>query len=141
MYKILVAVDGSSFSYKALEETKKIAKDTSGQVTVISIGDPEKLHPKIHSAKTTPIYKQIAENDSREVLNKAKEVFDDFDGFVDFVVKVGNAANEIIEYAEGNDFDLIVVGSRGRGAVSRTLLGSVSDKIVRHVNKSVLVVK
>lgn len=57
------------------------------------------------------------------------------------ILKRGDAASEIIEYAKGNQVDLIVCGSRGLGQVSGWLLGTVSRKLLHYANCSVLVVK
>jgi len=54
--------------------------------------------------------------------------FKDYPYEVNTVSKVGNAAVEITKYADENDIDLIVMESRGLGAVSRFMLGSVSSK-------------
>jgi nucleotide-binding universal stress UspA family protein len=53
----------------------------------------------------------------------------------------GNAADEIVAYADLIDADLIVVGSRGHGAVSSALLGSVSRSVLRHAACPVLVAR
>jgi nucleotide-binding universal stress UspA family protein len=52
----------------------------------------------------------------------------------------GAASEEIVRYADEGDFDLIVVGNSGKGALERFLLGSVSDKTVHHCQKPILVV-
>ena len=50
-------------------------------------------------------------------------------------------ADAIVEYAEKNGIDLIVIGNKGAGAVERFLIGSVSSKVVSHAPCSVMVVK
>lgn len=56
-----------------------------------------------------------------------------------FVVKVGDPGAEIIEYAEHNSIDLIVVSSHGRTGLSRFFLGSVAERVVRFAHCAVLV--
>lgn len=56
------------------------------------------------------------------------------------VLRCGDAATEILEYAESQDVDLIVTGSRGLSAVQGWLLGSVSRKLIYHSKCSVLVI-
>lgn len=53
----------------------------------------------------------------------------------------GHPAEKIINFAEDNNIDMIIVGSLGKGRYERTVLGSVSDKIVRHAKVPVLVVR
>ncbi|MFP8953358.1 universal stress protein [Natrialbaceae archaeon A-arb3/5] len=54
---------------------------------------------------------------------------------------VGNPAREVVEFAEDNDVDHIVIGSHGRAGISRVLLGSVAEKIVRRAPVPVTVVR
>lgn len=57
------------------------------------------------------------------------------------VLKAGNPTEEILDLAEGEGFEVIVVGNRGIGGARRFLMGSVSDRVVRHSSKPVLVVR
>ena len=56
-------------------------------------------------------------------------------------VRSGDYADEIIEAAESAGADMIVIGSRGLGPVKRTVLGSVSQKVLHHATQTVVVVK
>ena len=60
---------------------------------------------------------------------------------VDSVVNVGTPAPEILRYADVSDTDLLVVGARGLGTMSRLLLGSVSETVMRHAPCPVLIVR
>ena len=60
---------------------------------------------------------------------------------VERVTVVGHAFVEILQYASGNDIDLIVMGTHGRGAVKHMLLGSVAEKVVRKAPCPVLTVR
>jgi len=57
------------------------------------------------------------------------------------VIAEGDAAANINGYAEKEAFDLIVIGSRGLGRLKQALLGSVSNKVIHHAKRSVLIVK
>ncbi len=58
-----------------------------------------------------------------------------------YELRVGNIAHEILQVARDEDVSLIVIGSRGKGAVREVLLGSVSEAVVRRAPMPVLVVK
>ncbi|PSN13865.1 universal stress protein [filamentous cyanobacterium CCT1] len=60
---------------------------------------------------------------------------------IKFTVKIGNPSSEIIDYAEGNAIDLIVIPSRGRTGLSRFFLGSVAERVVRFARCPVLVLR
>ena len=60
---------------------------------------------------------------------------------VEPVILEGNPANEIVDFAEKNDIDLIVMGTQGKTGIQRFLIGSVAENVVRHSKKTVLVVK
>lgn len=55
-------------------------------------------------------------------------------------VEVGRPAHHLLEYADANDVDLVVMGTRGRGGLPRRLLGSVTDYVVTHAAVPVHVV-
>jgi nucleotide-binding universal stress UspA family protein len=60
---------------------------------------------------------------------------------VESVILEGNPANEIIDFAEKNDIDLIVVGTHEKTELQRFLVGSVAENVIRHSRKAVLIVK
>ena len=60
---------------------------------------------------------------------------------VESVILEGSPADEIVDFAEKNDIDLIVMGTQGKSAIERFLIGSVAENVVRHSKKSVLVVR
>lgn len=60
---------------------------------------------------------------------------------IDFVVKEGHAFQEILNLAESSDIDLIIMATHGRTGFEHILIGSVAEKVVRHSDRPVLVVK
>lgn len=77
---------------------------------------------------------------SELILNESLKVFDDFKGDVNTKLRKGNLADEILLEAE-EEYDLIILGSRGLGVFSRSFLGSVSNKVLNHTRMNVLVIK
>ncbi len=140
MKKILVATDGSKYSKKALLKAKQMATDIGSEVTVVSIVTfSDNLYSRNKAIKSE--LKKAEMEKSKHVLKEAEEIFSDFKGKFSTVYKIGDVVNEIIKLAEEGEYDLLIMGSRGMGAFSRTLLGSVSDKVIHHVNISVMIVK
>ncbi len=144
MKKILVATDGSEYSKKALLKAKQMATDLGSEVTALSVVTLDYNVGYTYSAQSLKLEKakEKAKMEGVEnVLKEAEEIFSDFKGEFSTVYKTGDPAGEIIKLAEEGDYDLLIMGSRGLGVFSRTLLGSVSDKVVHHVNVSVMIVK
>lgn len=141
MKKILVAIGGFDYSQKVLNEAKQLAQCLSTEVTIINVID---LSREERAYSKMSFYEEIKEGalkSSQELLTSAKEVFSDFNGSVDAVSKIGNSADEIINYAEIGSYDLIIMGSRSTGVFSRGQLGSVADKVVRYARVPVYIIK
>ena len=142
MKKILVATDGSEYSKKALLKAKQMATDLGSEVTALSVITRDYMSYESVQAINAEEARQKAKIEGVEnVLKEAEEIFSDFKGEFSTVYKTGDVVDEIIKFAEEGDYDLLIMGSRGLGVFSRTLLGSVSDKVIHHVNVSVMIVK
>lgn len=132
--RILVPVDGSDLSKKALEKALSLAKEFGSRVTILHVnenvpaswGFPGMEGIEIPEEKIKQQAEEYAENlldDYREISKKTGlEVHTD--------VIFGNPANEIIEASR--DFDLIVMGTHGRGGLLHLLIGGTAEKVVRH---------
>ena len=141
MKKILVAVDGSEYSKKALLKAKEIATVMGSEVAILNVVGPYKKDMYIDNIELDEAIGGIALKVSNDILKSSKEIFADFNGVVTTSHVSGDPAEKIINMAEEGNFDLVIMGSRGSGLFTRTLLGSVSNKVVHHVNTSVLIVK
>jgi len=127
--KILVAVDGSETAEKALEYAVQLAKKHKAKVTLLNVGES-----KIFGLKPE-VARKIGESILSDAAAKTK-------GFkLNTRLEFGNAAETIIEIAEKENYDLIVVGSRGLSSVKRFFLGSVSDDVSHHAKCSVLIAR
>ena len=138
--KIVLAFDSSADSEKALEWTMAFAKENKAEVHVASvmesvytpsfeeafnlsdINDLRKKHMIENAAKTEVLYKE------QNIASKS-------------VILEGHPAEEIINYAEKINADLIVCGTRGHGGFSAVLLGSIAHKLVTYATVPVLVIK
>lgn len=141
MKKILVAVDGSKNSDKALAEAKKIGTCLESHISVIYVMEDIMSHPYVHMQDYKGALDEAFKDQGTEVLERAKKELEDYNGEVEFLLKPGNPGNRILKVAEEGEYDLIVMGSRGLNAVSRVMIGSVSNKVVNRSDVSVLIVK
>jgi nucleotide-binding universal stress UspA family protein len=123
--KILVGVDGSEYAEKALKQAIEIAKKFAAEITVVNVYHVPTGH-----------------DTSQKILDKAKTILKDTEvEFKAISVLSPNTPRVITEMAKDEKFDLIVVGSRGIGAVHAWLIGSVCNKICYDSPVSVLIVK
>lgn len=142
MEKILVATDGSNNAIKALVKAKEMAKSSSAEITIITVVEEVTANPEL-----TIDYSDVQEEQEKlvetgeEILKESLKNLKDFNGEVDLKVLKGNSAEMIIREIEDNDYTMVVMGSRGLGTFSRTMLGSVSHKVLNHSKVDVLIVK
>jgi nucleotide-binding universal stress UspA family protein len=136
--KILVAYDGSAEADRALDWAAILARGTAGSsVTVISVVITLSAAPPITDAVDP--HESVAEH--RADLDRAVATLTEKGVAAEPVLKAGNPAEEIIDVADAGGFDVIVVGSRGKSAAARFLMGSVSERVVRHASRPVLVAR
>ena len=122
--KILVGLDGSDYSTWALMEAISIAKKFSGHVKVITV------------------YKQGKEDEASKIQMKAQQLLDEEQIDCELLSILGsNPSRALVESADQEKINLIVVGSRGLGSAAAFIMGSVSKQVVTKANCDVLVVK
>ena len=137
MKKVLVPLDGSKYSFKALEKARVLCEKFGSELIVITVvSDIVALNVDY---KIDIISQNIAS--AEQMLQQVELDFKDSNIKLTTLYKVGDITREIVEQAEKNDVDLIVMGSRGLGMLSRTFLGSISHKVINNTDRSVLVVK
>jgi nucleotide-binding universal stress UspA family protein len=122
--KILVGLDGSDYSTWALMEAISIAKKFSGHVKVITV------------------YKQGKEDEASKIQMKAQQLLDEEQIDCELSSILGsNPSRALVDTADQDKVNLIVVGSRGLGSAAAFIMGSVSKQVVTKANCDVLVVK
>ena len=121
--RILVGVDGSNHSDRALLEAATIAKKFSGFVKVITV------------------YRRGMEKKAKEILEHSKFYVENEVEYELSAILGSNPARALHNIADHENFDLIVVGSRGLGSKVSLLLGSISGRVVADAECNVLVVK
>jgi nucleotide-binding universal stress UspA family protein len=144
--KILLAIDGSTYSDAAIEEVLRRPWPARSEVKVITAFETP-IMVGMEPWAATPIYFDELDNAVRSVataildgaLEKLKTIKDTLK--ISSEVIQGSPRQVIIEEAERWGADLIIIGSRGLGAWNRLLLGSVSSAVVHHALCSVEVVR
>ena len=134
---ILVPLDGSKYSEKALLHACDMAKNNQSRLILLYV--VEKLisiNPLDRKA-----YLEMLRKVGNDVLVKGKKTALKQGIDSKIVLKEGNIANEIIKLAKKEQCNLIVVGNKGLGATARFFLGSVSNKLANNSPYSILIVK
>jgi nucleotide-binding universal stress UspA family protein len=143
MYKhLLIATDGSPESDKALAHGLALAKALSAKVTIATATEPwtEAAYATLHAPFMVQVYEKAAAGNAAVILDAAKKSADEARVSCQIRhIKDQHAPEGIIKAAKQEGCDLILVGSHGRGAVGRMLLGSTSLKVLTFSPAPVLV--
>jgi nucleotide-binding universal stress UspA family protein len=144
---VLVAMDGSEDSFRAIRFLQLLALSRQTKIRLLSVVEALRYPttaPGAVRAQLTKMIKELAaerRGELEKVLERAAMQLDDKITRVTRSTPIGNPSDEILATADDFDTDLVVVGARGRGAMARLLLGSVSEKVLRHARCPVLIVK
>ena len=139
--KILLAVDGSDYTKRMLSylTTHKEALGAAQVYTVLYVVLPV---PHRAAAFAGPdMVHGYYEDDARIVMEPIRAFLREHGIEASFVHKVGHPAEEIASYAEAGNFDLLMMGSHGVGALKNLVLGSVATKVLARCTVPVLLVR
>ena len=134
--KILLATDGSENAKSAACSGLEIARSTGAEVYAVYVAGISCCSPIMPESYDWEIGKEGSEAVA-EIEKMGKET----GVTVNSVLLQGNPAQEILDFAEKNDIDMIVLGTQGKAGIDRFLLGGVTEKVVRHAKAEVLVVR
>ena len=138
--KILVPVDGSDNSLRALDHAILLTQSTGAAVTAMHvIESPPTVY--VESQKLLDDIMTKFRTESAKILDRCKQIGEKSDVKIETVIAEGDAASSITGYAQKEGFDLIIIGSRGLGKFKEMVLGSVSNKVLHHSKASVLIVR
>ena len=136
--RILVAVDGSESAKRALEEAIFLAQKCNSKLDIIHVIDDSSYGGD--SANTFELLEGLKSR-GRRLLERCQSQAATNNVQTETLLKLGDPAQVIIEIANKNDYDLIMMGSRGLSAFKELLLGSVSFKVMHHARCPVMVVR
>jgi nucleotide-binding universal stress UspA family protein len=151
--KVLVAIDGSKESMDAAEYAISIAKSFNSQLFAIHIlsskaGYDYSIHPLLYSMPATPAtienILEVARKEAQCWLESIKQKVNEYQ--IPFfkeevILQTTTIGGEIVDFAERNNIDLIVIGTKGRTGFKKVLLGSVASGVVTYAHCPVLVVR
>ncbi|MFX0207485.1 MAG: universal stress protein [Candidatus Hodarchaeota archaeon] len=129
--KLLVPIDGSDYAKKALNYAVRLAEKYNAELTLLNV-----------ARGAPPVIEQdVAKSEGQSILDEERTKVETSGLKPEIQVEYGSPAKVITDVAEKGNYDLIVMGSRGRSGIRRFLLGGVSDKVSHSAKCSVLIVK
>ena len=135
---ILVAIDGSATSARALEEAAQMAEALNARLTLIAVS-PEVPGYAYRSGVDVAALEHEAETETERILHEAVDSLPE--GLpVTTVLKHGNAGERIVEQIKAGGHALLAMGSRGRGRLTTNLFGSVGAYVHYHSRVAMLVI-
>jgi len=138
--KILVPTDGSDNAMKAANLAVEFARGVQpAEVEIIYVYPPPIVSGEPWLSAET--YRQLMDREAERLAAATLALFEDADLKAQVVYRSGDAGAEIAKYAEQEGFELIIMGTRGAGALSAWVIGSVVQKVVGRAPCPVLLVK
>jgi nucleotide-binding universal stress UspA family protein len=136
--RILIPTDGSQTSLVALETGIEMARLMGSEVTGLYVMD-NSAYAAFPGELEWDAIKDMLAQESETALGTVEEACEEHGLPCQVQVREGHPADEIL--AAGEDHDLIVMGTHGRSGLEHLLLGSVTEKVIRHAGCPVLVVR
>ena len=137
---ILVPVDGSDNSYRALDAALLLSEKLSSNVTVLHVMEQLPI-THIGSEKLLSELLEAYKKENQDILSKCSEIATQKGLTIKTFLLQGNPASVILDHSKKEKFDLLIMGSRGMGKFKELILGSVSGKIVHHSPCAVLLIR
>jgi len=134
--RMLIGYDGSPQSNKAVELAFSLAQCVDATVLVLAVARPPEPPASVELEAVLDDAREHYQEGFKKILEKARA----YDLEVETDMAVGHPGEQIIHRAEKDGIDLIVLGRRGRSMISRMMLGSVSERVLRYAHCPVMVV-
>jgi nucleotide-binding universal stress UspA family protein len=136
--KILIPTDGSEYTKAAIEKGIHLAKLCDAKVTAIYVVDQTSFINFPMDSTIVNVY-SLLEKEGNDALDYIKEKGQELGVEVTTKMEEGSPVKKIVEASK--DHDIVVMGTLGRTGMSKLLLGSVAERVVRHAYCPVLVVR
>ena len=145
MFKsIVVGTDGSDTASQAVRQAVDLARSVGAKLELVSAYEPvpsQRLQEERRDAPEDLQWAISPREDVDATLEAAAEIARGADVAVNIYARQGDPADAILDVAEEQDADLIVVGNKGMTGAKRFLLGSVPNKVSHHAPCSVLIIR
>jgi nucleotide-binding universal stress UspA family protein len=141
---IVVGTDGSDTAKEAVRQASELAKTVGAKLHLVSAYEPVPQGRLRQERQQVPDDLQWMINPKEDVNNTLKEAAAELEGMgieVDTHAREGDPADAILDVAEEEKADLIVVGNKGMTGARRFLLGSVPNKVSHHAPSSVMIIR
>ena len=138
--KILVPVDGSDNSYRALEAALVLSEKLGSNISVVNVMEQVPI-THIESEKLLSELLEAYKKENQEILSKCSDIARQKGIAIKTVLLQGNPAPVILDYSKKENFDLVIMGSRGIGKFKELIIGSVSSKIVHHSPCAIMIIR
>ena len=135
---ILVPTDGSEYTNSAIDKALELAKVVGGRITALYVLDQTMISNMPVDVAVRNIHDAL-EKEGDDAVRYVRERAESMGIPVKVLVKEGVPVNVIVD--ESSNYDVIVMGTLGRTGVSKFLMGSVAEKVVRTSRCPVMVVK
>lgn len=138
---ILVPFDGSPLSERALE--RAVIKHSDSDITILYVIDPvyAVYEAEAKGLPNARVWHEMMEERAASLCADAEETAAEHDCTITTAVETGRPAREILQFADTNDIEHILMGSHGRSGVSRFVLGSVAERVMRQSPVPVTIVR
>ena len=137
---ILVPIDGSDNSFRALDAALLLSEKLGSNISVIHVMEEVPI-THIGSEKILNELLEAYKKENQDILLKCSEIANQKGLTIKTFLLQGNPASVILDYNKKKKFDLVIMGSRGLGKFKELILGSVSSKIVHHSPCAVLLIR
>lgn len=141
-HSVLIPYDGSEQAARALDHV--IEHFPEAEVVLLTVINPAESVYATGEGAVTPFpenWYESAEEQAEHMVEDALERAEAADLSAESAIVVGRPGRSIVDYIEDNDVDHVVMGSHGRSGVSRILLGSVAETVIRRSPVPVTVVR
>ena len=153
--KILYTTDLSETSNFAFSYAIGLANRHDAEITILHV--IKDVMPTSENLVTNVLgadkWKELVDRSKTDIIEKIRLRLENFCEEIkstlpacpfmvnEVIVKIGNPAEEIMLEVNKNDYDLVVMGAHGHGAIADTVLGSVSKRVLRRCSKPVMVIR